>query len=93
MEKALSLLHTILSSDGGAYALITGILVLSWWATSKIATINANHGNLMKSLEKHDSFIDELRKDISYIKNDLIQVVFREGEKSLCLRKARGCDI
>ena len=31
-------------------------------------------------------------KDISYIKNDLIQVVFREGEKSLCLRKARGCD-
>jgi hypothetical protein len=30
------------------------------------------------------------KKDISYIKNNLIQVVFREGEKSLHLRKARG---
>ena len=64
-------MHTILTSDGGAYALITGILVLSWWATSKITTINANHGSLMRSLEKHDGFIDELRKDISYIKGSI----------------------
>ncbi|MDY6416636.1 MAG: hypothetical protein SPK83_07275 [Succinivibrio dextrinosolvens] len=32
------------------------------------------------------------KKDISYIKNKLIQVVFRDGNKSILLRKAKGTD-
>ncbi len=32
------------------------------------------------------------KKDISYIKNKLFQVVFAESDKKLCLRKARGND-
>ena len=32
------------------------------------------------------------KKDISYIKNKLIQVVFRDGNKSILLRKTKGTD-
>lgn len=32
------------------------------------------------------------KKDISYIKDALFQVVFSESDKQLCLRKARGSD-
>ncbi len=40
----------------------------------------------------HQRWKGILKKDISYIKNKLIQVVFRDGNKSILLRKAKGTD-
>lgn len=78
-----SIIREILASPAGSFAFVFGLLCFSGWlihyVTKKTTSINTEHSTLKESTKKIESFIDELRKDMAYIKgtielkNDLAQ--------------------
>ena len=63
----------LLTSDGGAFAVVALLLLLAGWTINKVSTITANHSSLSKSLDSSSKYIDEIRADLSYLKGALAQ--------------------
>ena len=65
----------ILSSPAGSFGFVFGIMLLSGWiifyVTRKVTEITSDHGVLTKSSNKLDTHIDEIRKDLSFVKGSL----------------------
>ena len=74
------LIKEILFSPFGSAAAIFAVLLLSFWlthwVTKQITRINSSHGILSTSIARVESHIDEVRKDISYLKGttDIIRM-------------------
>ena len=67
----MSFIKQMFLSDAGSFASVLGFLGLCTYLIIKITKIITQHDSLMKSLEKHDNFIDDIRKALSYIKGIL----------------------
>jgi hypothetical protein len=61
-------LKDILTSDVGSGTFVAGILMLCFWGIRRITQIESNHKTLTDINCKLDSHIDEIRRDIAYIK-------------------------
>lgn len=96
MPELFGLLRDILSSDGGAFAFIAGVLLfiiwLTYWVTKKVTTINNSHDNLEKESQKLygkieadygklEGNIDEIRRDLSFLKGMID--IFKSGTSPL----------
>lgn len=68
----LDFIISVLTSNGGAFgivcALVLAILYLVHWVTKKITTIVVEHESVKKSMEKVDNVIDDIRKDLTFLK-------------------------
>ena len=64
----LETIEKVFQSPAGSFAFVFGILVLAFWATTKITKILADHSTLAKSSAKVENHIDDIRKDLSYLK-------------------------
>lgn len=68
----LDFIISVLTSNGGAFgivcALVLAILYLVHWVTKKITTIVVEHESVKKSIEKVDNVIDDIRKDLTFLK-------------------------
>lgn len=71
MDAAISWIMQILTSNGGAFAIVIALLLLAFWATKKVTTINVQHEDRIKNFDKIDNAIDEIRRDIVYIKGTI----------------------
>lgn len=69
--EIMSFIKEIFLSDAGSFASVLAFLFLCGYLIHKVTQIVTQHGTLVKSLEKHDKFIDDIRKDLSYIKGIL----------------------
>lgn len=67
----LDLLRDVLKSDVGSFSFIFGLLVLCFWGVRKITIITFNHDVLTKNTEKTERHIDEMRKDLSYLRGNI----------------------
>ena len=78
-----SILKEIITSPAGSFGFVAALLIFVGWVihyvTKKMERIDSDHDTLTKSTEKIEKFIDEIRKDLSYLKgvvdykNDLAQ--------------------
>ena len=68
----IDLVKQALESPAGSFAFVFSILALAFWLvhwiTKKITTIDNSHSGLSKTVEKIEGNIDEIRKDLSYLK-------------------------
>lgn len=78
--EALSFIKEIFLSDAGSFASVLAFLGLCFWVVVKVTTINNNHSTLMNTFNKHDTFIDDLRTDIAYIKGNIDLLNKRESD-------------
>jgi len=76
MFEAIS---TALESPVGSFSFIFGVLVACGWVihyTTKFATkINMKHDLINSRMDKTESYIDEIRKDVSFLKGQFDAVV------------------
>lgn len=67
--NAYTIIHDILTTPAGSFAFVFSILwligKLIHFSSSKIATINAEHGHLKKTNDKIESKIDDIFKEIA----------------------------
>lgn len=82
------LLKDALSSPAGSFSFVFALMVLGgWlihWVTKKVTQINAEHSGFTKSVDKIESTIDDMRKDISYVKGSID--VLKSGNSSVLLQ-------
>ena len=68
----ISVIKEILSSPAGSFSFVFGLLVLVCWlvhyVTKFTTKISVEHGQINKRMDKTESSIDEIRRDISFIK-------------------------
>ena len=87
----MDLIKLILSSPAGSFGFVVGILgiafYLTHYITKKITEINASHGELSKRSCTTDSHIDEIRKDISFLKGSLGSIRIDELHKDISFLK------
>jgi hypothetical protein len=80
----LEFLRDILTSDPGSFGFVFALIVLAiwlvYWVTKKITEIKSDHGTLNKCVEKMDGSIDEIRRDLSYMKGSMD--IFKSGGTS-----------
>ena len=71
----MDLIKMIFSSPAGSFSFVLGIMLLSGWliymTTKKVTEINADHGVLTKTVNKIEAHIDDIRKDLSYMKGSI----------------------
>ena len=71
----VNLLTHILGSPVGSFAFVLGLMLLGgwliFWTTKKVTEITSNHNVIKETNSKIDSWIDDLRKDMSYVKGTL----------------------
>lgn len=81
----MDLFKLILSSPAGSFAFIVGIMLLGgwliYWVTKSVTKINAEHGHFNESVKKMDTNIDDIRKDLSYLKGSID--IIRSGANPL----------
>lgn len=69
------IIKTIITSDGGAFALILALLLgagwLVHWVTVKITHLQSKHDTFTHSVNKMESNIDEIRRDLAYLKGTI----------------------
>ena len=69
------LIRDILTSDGGSLAVVLGVLILIFYAihyiTKHVTSIKSDHSSLSQDVSKIDNSIDEIRKDMAYLKGSL----------------------
>jgi len=81
------ILKNSLLSPFGSFASILSLLLLAfwlvYWVTKKVTTINNSHDGLVKTNNKIEANIDEIRKDLSYLKGsfDFIKESFNIFKK------------
>lgn len=71
IEFVKELLRTPAGSFGFIFAFIVLAFWLCHWVTKYLTKINSNHGHLTDSLSSATSSIDEIRRDLAYIKGTL----------------------
>jgi len=77
----IEVLKTALSSPIGSFAFVFALMVLGgwliFWVTKKVTQINAEHSGFKTTVDKMDKNIDDIRKDLSYVKGsiDLIKSI------------------
>ncbi len=68
----IQLIRDILTSDAGSFPFVFALMILAFWlvhwVTKKVTTINSEHSELTKTTTKIDTHIDEVRKDLSFLK-------------------------
>lgn len=71
----LELLRDIFGSEAGQFGAALALVILAFWlchwVTKYLTRINTNHSNLAKSINSTIEHIDEIRRDISYVKGSL----------------------
>ncbi|MDD2798152.1 MAG: hypothetical protein PHV20_06120 [Bacteroidales bacterium] len=71
----MDLLRTILTSDFGSFSFVASILALAFWlthwVTKRITEIKSEHSTLSKTVSKMESHVDDIRKDLSYMKGSI----------------------
>lgn len=69
------LIRDILTSDVGSFAFVFGIIVTGGWiiyyVTKYVTMIRSEHATLTSNVRKMDSNIDEIRKDIAFMKGSM----------------------
>jgi dsDNA-specific endonuclease/ATPase MutS2 len=75
----MEVIKEALRSPVGSFSFVLGIMLLGGWAihyiTKFTTKINVEHGQFSKRMDKVESNVDEIRKDIAYIKGSLELVV------------------
>lgn len=73
--EALSWVMQILTSTGGAFATVFVVLIsvifCVHWVTKKVTEMNVRHQDRISKFDKVDDTIDEIRRDIVYIKGNI----------------------
>ena len=81
----MDFLKMILSSAPGSFGFVFGLMALAFWLThwltKKVTEVQKDHGTLNKSVTKIELHIDEIRKDLSYMKGSID--VIKNGPVSL----------
>ena len=71
----IELIRDILTSDAGSFAFVVSLMLLAFWLvyfiTRKVTLMNANHSTLAKSVSGIESTVDEMRRDLAYLKGSL----------------------
>lgn len=71
----IDLFKLILSSPAGSFAFIAGMMLsvgwLIYWVTKSVTKIKAEHGHFNDSVKKMDTNIDDIRRDLSYLKGSI----------------------
>ena len=71
----LDLLHQLLTSPAGSFGFLFAIIILGgWlihWVTKKVSEIQSEHGGFTRSVDKMERSIDEIRKDMSFLKGSI----------------------
>jgi len=84
----LDLLKDALSSPAGSFGFVFALMVLGgWlihWVTKKVTQINAEHSGFSKSVDKMERTIDDMRKDVSYVKGSID--VLKSGNSTALLQ-------
>ena len=76
----IELLKDALSSPAGSFAFVFALMILGgWlihWVTKKVTEINSEHSGFTKTVDKMEGTINDIRKDLSYVKGsiDVIKV-------------------
>jgi hypothetical protein len=77
----IDLIREALKSPAGSFSFILSLMILAFWlthfVTKKITEINSGHSTLDKSVNKIETHIDEIRKDMSFLKGSI--EVLRRG--------------
>ena len=80
----INLLTQILGSPVGSFAFVLGLMVLGgWlihWVTKKVTEITSSHSTIKEKADKFDSYINELRKDMAYVKGTLEIIKNQDNE-------------
>lgn len=73
--EAWTLIKDILKSPFGSFAFVFSIMIFTYWLThfisTWIATYKAEHGTLKKTTDKMDVTMDEIRRELSFIKGSI----------------------
>ena len=73
--EAINFLTQVLGSPFGSFAFVFGLMLfagwLIYWVTKNITVIKTEHGTAKQMTEKLDTYIDELRKDMAFVKGTL----------------------
>lgn len=71
----LELIRDILKSDAGSFGFVVGLLVLAFYlvhfVTKKVTAITSENAAINKHIDKFETCLDDIRKDISYLKGSL----------------------
>ena len=77
----IDLIKQALESPAGSFGFVFAILILGFWivhwVTKNVTKIKSEHGGLNKTVEKIENNIDEIRKDLSYLKGNF--EIFKKG--------------
>lgn len=80
----INLLTQILGSPVGSFAFVLGLMVLGgWlihWVTKKVTEITSSHSTIKENADKFDLYINELRKDMAYVKGTLEIIKNQDNE-------------
>lgn len=84
----IGLLKDALSSPAGSFAFVFALMILGgWlihWVTKKVTEINAEHSGFSKTVDKMETTINDIRKDLSYVKGSID--VIKAGNTGALLR-------
>lgn len=84
----LDLIRDILCSPSGSFASVFSLFALAFWlthwVTKRVTQIKSDHGSLSKNVGDMDHNIDEIRRDLSYLKGtvDVIRLGVPDLTKS-----------
>lgn len=71
----IELIRGILTSDAGSFAFVVSLMLLAFWLvyfiTRKVTLMNADHSTLAKSVSGIEGTVDEMRRDLAYLKGSL----------------------
>jgi hypothetical protein len=88
MEDKTTTLIDILNSPLGSFAFILGIMIgIGWiifYVTKFTTKISAKHGEFAERVNKVETNIDDIRKDLAYVKGSIEAAI---GLKDLLTRK------
>lgn len=79
----------ILTSNGGAFAIVIGLLGLAFWVIKKLSTIGAEHNSLNKSIGGLETNGKEIQKDIAYIKG-MMELISKMNNNENSLTKSHS---
>ena len=71
----LDIIKLAIGSPAGSFAFVLSLILLGFWithwVTKKITVINAEHGSMSKNMIKMETNIDDIRKDLSYLRGTI----------------------
>ncbi|MBS4060682.1 MAG: hypothetical protein KG029_09800 [Bacteroidetes bacterium] len=87
----LELIRELLTSSAGSFGFLFALICIGawliYWVTKKVTQIQSDHSILNKSVDKIDKSIDEIRRDMSFLKGS-IDVMKSGGSNQLLQSKS-----